>query len=109
MKIALVLGSGGHTSELLKIITNLPASIADTAKHLLIYSEGDTLSLDKYKLAVTSDSDEAPAVIRRVTRARMVGQSYFTSIITTIYSFIMSIFILFQFRPKIVRIKWFNY
>ena len=114
VQLALVLGSGGHTSELIKIISNLPISVDDTnstkpfdssfspvkpANHLLIYSEGDALSVSKYQ----NEFGVEAGVVKRIPRARRVGQSYFTSIFTTIYSFIASIFILFQFNPKLVK------
>lgn len=104
LQVALVLGSGGHTSELIKIISSLPKTAdasENPAGHLLIYSEGDSLSVAKYRNAFGTDA----AVIKRIPRARRVGQSYFTSILTTIYSFVLSIFILFQFRPKIVKFQ----
>ena len=97
--LAIVLGSGGHTSELIKIIKESNENIPNAVDHLLIYSEGDSLSLSKYKNAFGVDA----AVVKRIPRARRVGQSYFTSIFTTIYSLIASIFILFKFNPKIVN------
>lgn len=99
MSIALVLGSGGHTSELLKIISSLPdSSLKSPSNHFVIYSEGDILSLSKYKSVMAT----APAIIRQIPRARKVGQSYFTSIFTTIYSLFMAFLILLRNYPKIV-------
>lgn len=98
MSIALVLGSGGHTSEILKIISNLPDHIKDPLNHLIIYSSGDTLSLSKYK----SIFFKAPAEIKLIPRARRVGQSYFTSIFHTIYSLMSCIFLFIKSKPKIV-------
>lgn len=93
--IALVLGSGGHTSELIKIIKETSTK---PVKHLLIYSDGDSLSVSKYKNVFGIDA----SYVKRIPRARRVGQSYFTSIFSTLYSFIISIYILLQFNPKIV-------
>ena len=102
MSIALVLGSGGHTSELLNIISNLPdSSIKSPSNHFVIYSDGDFLSLSKY----SSLMEAAPAIIREIPRARKVGQSYFTSIFTTIYSLLMTCFIFIENYPKIVIIN----
>lgn len=104
MSIVLVLGSGGHTSELLTIISSLPElSLKSPSNHFVIYSDGDFLSLSKYKNVMTT----APAIIRQIPRARKVGQSYFTSIFTTIYSLFISCLILLRNYPKIVTyIYW---
>jgi beta-1,4-N-acetylglucosaminyltransferase len=100
MSIALVLGSGGHTTELLKIMSNLPdPSISSPSNHFVIYSSGDFLSLSKYSGLMKV----APAVVREIPRARRVGQSYFTSIFTTIYSLLMCSFIFLKKYPKLVK------
>ena len=101
--LALVLGSGGHTSELLKIISNLPSM-----SHLVIYSSADTLSLSKYASSMKSSasccSSDPPEIVR-IPRARSVGQSYLTSIFTTIYSLLFCISLFLKFHPKVVTIK----
>lgn len=103
MSIALVLGSGGHTSELLKIVANLPENISAPSKHLLIYSSDDSLSISQYK-SKFNNSKTAAAEIVQIPRARRVGQSYFTSIFTTIYSLIACLLLFIRFNPKIVQI-----
>ena len=45
--IALVLGSGGHTSEMMKIVSGLPSKYQNHS-HLIIHSSEDTLSAAKY-------------------------------------------------------------
>lgn len=106
MSIALVLGSGGHTSELLNIIFNLPdSSIKSPLNHFVIYCEGDFLSLSKYSNLMGA----APAIIREIPRARKVGQSYFTSIFTAIYSLLTTCYMFLKKYPKIVKIYTSNY
>lgn len=100
MSIALVLGSGGHSSELVQIISNLPKSLADPAKHSLFLSSDDKLSLLKYKKAFGS----LPEKIYSIPRARHVGQSYLTSIFTTIYTIIFTTMIFTRFHPKMVTL-----
>lgn len=97
-RIAVVLGSGGHTSEIIKIISSLSPKLSDPSKHVLIYSSGDTLSLSKYESVFGSVSEQ----FSRIPRARSVGQSYFTSIFTTIYSCLFSMYVLIKFKPKLV-------
>lgn len=95
----LVLGSGGHSAELLKIVANLPASLKEPSTHLLIYSTGDAISLAKYEGMLGGEA----AAIKQIPRARRVGQSYFTSIFTTIYSFIVALFVFIRYNPKLVQ------
>lgn len=59
MSLAVILGSGGHTSELLKIISNLnlyfnkadnkSENLKSHPHRLVIFGDGDTLSVLKYK------------------------------------------------------------
>ena len=99
MSIALVLGSGGHTSELLKIVSSLPeASLCSPSNHFVIYSDGDSLSMARY----LSVMGAGPKVEKKIPRARRVGQSYFTSVFSTIHSLIVTCFIFLRKYPKIV-------
>lgn len=45
--IALVLGSGGHTSEMMKIVSGLPSRYQNHS-HLVVHSDEDKLSASKY-------------------------------------------------------------
>lgn len=47
MSIALVLGSGGHTSELIRIVSALPPRF-QTAPHIVLFGRDDALSRSKY-------------------------------------------------------------
>lgn len=47
MSLAIVLGSGGHTGELIKILNNLPKRHQNLSQQVFCASD-DTLSVSKY-------------------------------------------------------------
>lgn len=89
--LAGVLGSGGHTGELLAILSKLtPEPI------LFIYGEGDTLSVDKAKQINWQASYAA------LPRARKVHQSFFTSIFSSIATAYAAALVLFRYKPHMI-------
>lgn len=89
--IAIFLGSGGHTGEMFRMISKLNLSKFDTT---WIYSSGDESSLNKAK-----EFDNNGKYLC-IPRARKVGQSIILSIITTLYSFVISAIKLSALSPK---------
>mmetsp|Transcript_16164 Transcript_16164/g.25211 ORF Transcript_16164/g.25211 Transcript_16164/m.25211 type:complete len:221 (+) Transcript_16164:198-860(+) len=91
-----VLGSGGHTTEMLGIIAQLQR---DRYKPItFIIACTDSTSERRYQ-----HSDHLkPDSVYRIPRSREVGQSYFTSIFTTLWS-IASVFrLVFWTRPDVL-------
>lgn len=86
LKTLVVLGSGGHTTEMLHLIRNL-----DPARYtpiVLVVATTDTTSLRRvqaYPHTLPFDRDTVSTY--RIPRSREVGQSYSTSVWTTLYSF----------------------
>ncbi|KAK9237556.1 oligosaccharide biosynthesis protein Alg14 like-domain-containing protein [Lipomyces kononenkoae] len=105
-----VLGSGGHTTELLGIVAQLDFSLYPIRTYVSF--SGDTLStvralrLEKEKSSSSSSSSSSSAPRKVVTlelpRARNVGQSYFTSIFTSLVCGFEAVFAVFRVRPDIV-------
>lgn len=93
-RLLLFLGSGGHTTELLSIIKSLDFS--DRFKATFVISSGDQLSIHKLNGSHLTNYD-----LIHIVRARRVGQSYFTSIFTTIAAMIHSFSICFRTRPDL--------
>lgn len=92
-----VLGSGGHTSEMLGIIQQLNR---DRYKPLT-YIVASTDSTSERRCQHSCD-DIKPDSVYRIPRSREVGQSYFTSIFTTLWS-IASVFgLVFKTRPDVL-------
>ncbi|KAK9243637.1 oligosaccharide biosynthesis protein Alg14 like-domain-containing protein [Lipomyces tetrasporus] len=110
-----VLGSGGHTTELLGMISQLDFALYPTRTYVSF--SGDTLStvralqLEREKSVTTTSTtttttSAAPAPGQVTTlalpRARTVGQSYFTSIFTSAACGFECVFAVAKVRPDIV-------
>jgi beta-1,4-N-acetylglucosaminyltransferase len=94
-KLLLFLGSGGHTTELLSIIK---AFDFESRFHgTFVISSADQLSFHKLQ-----DSQLKYQEVIRVVRARKVGQSYVTSVWTTLASLVHSFWICFRVRPDLL-------
>ena len=98
----IVVGSGGHTSEMMSIMRGL--RIKNYSPRLYIIADGDEMSRGKVKTFETSNGTfGAPSVsIKTVPRARQVLQSYFTSIFTTLVAILSSCSTVLTFRPDLV-------
>lgn len=97
VRTMIILGSGGHTTEMLTIIDAL-----DKTKHYnpryFVYANSDTSSLVRTKQKYHSSQD----IYLSIPRSRQVGQSYVTSIFTTIWSFVYSSFVVLMYQPELV-------
>ncbi|KAL7716987.1 UDP-N-acetylglucosamine transferase subunit ALG14 [Entamoeba marina] len=79
--ICVVLGSGGHTSEMLHCITPIDTYNNDYIKQFeFIIAESDAISSQKISRLQSKKN------VHTIPRSRSVGQSYFTSIFTTLYA-----------------------
>ena len=83
-----VLGSGGHTTEMISLIEEIKKSNPTTiCKFKFITSE------DRSKISIKKKfPEEKEENFIFIPRSRSVHQSYFTSIFTTIYSFLITLF-----------------
>jgi hypothetical protein len=105
LKTLIVLGSGGHTTEMLDLIKNLNQDrygpivlvVADTDTtsiqrvqaypyHLPIQNK-DNLIENSRSNAISTNNEQQ---VYRIPRSREVGQSYASSIFTTLYSFLFA-------------------
>jgi beta-1,4-N-acetylglucosaminyltransferase len=96
LKTLVVLGSGGHTTEMLHLIKNL------NADHYapLIYVVATTDKTSRRR--VDAFGGRAPDRIYEIPRSREVGQSYLSSILTTLYSFVHAVVLVVRVRPDLV-------
>jgi len=95
IKLLIILGSGGHTSEMLQLIKSI--DLVEKYEALFIVSDSDEHSEKKLKQNEFNVGD-----ILHVTRSRKVGQSYLTSTITTTICLIQSFFICLRYRPNMI-------
>jgi beta-1,4-N-acetylglucosaminyltransferase len=102
--IAVVLGSGGHSGEMCQIIGRLPTSLQHQIS-AAIYGKDDDLSVEKFQRQFDWSLSRKDFKFVPVPRARHVGQSYFTSIATSLHCLFCSILVLSRLRPKLVLLK----
>ena len=99
-KTIVVLGSGGHTTEMIRLLS--PHNLSTQFFSPLIYIIASTDTTSEAHLQVSKEIRQ-PDITIKIPRSREVGQSYLTSIFTTLYSLIYSFYIvLFQIRPSLI-------
>ncbi|SCV70732.1 BQ2448_3494 [Microbotryum intermedium] len=81
--LAVFLGSGGHTAEMMRLLSGVDWERYTTRTYLI--GMGDKMSEDK-ALALERSINGGRFTILRIPRARKVHQSYLTSPFTTLYS-----------------------
>jgi beta-1,4-N-acetylglucosaminyltransferase len=91
-----VLGSGGHTTEMLQLLQSLNPDLYQPLT--FIVAKTDTTSLRR----VEAMSIRKPDVVHHIPRAREVGQSYWTSIGTTLWSLFFTLALVFRVRPGLL-------
>lgn len=98
IKTLVVLGSGGHTTEMLALIKNLNTTEIYTPLIYMVASTDDT------SLRRVDAEPSAPRahVIYRLPRSREVGQSYSTSIFTTLWSLVVALYYVAIIKPDLL-------
>lgn len=100
VKTVLVLGSGGHTAEMMAIVKELNKK--NYSPRYYIMAQSDVTSESKvleFEEPTTSVNDYE---IFRIDRSRHVGQSYLTSVFTTIRSIFQSIPLVYCLQPDLI-------
>jgi beta-1,4-N-acetylglucosaminyltransferase len=104
-----VLGSGGHTSEMMAMMSHL--SQDKYAPRSYVVARTDSMSERKVRAhedaarGVVGDGDASvppPYVVLRVGRAREVGQSWLSSAWTTALAFVDAMRIVFSVKPDVI-------
>ena len=99
--IMIILGSGGHTGEILLMLKKLDYNKFSSC--YLVSSHNDKNSENKAKESIDMNNfKNTKFIFLKIYRARNVGQSFISSIPTTIYSLFQSLFILLKTRPNMV-------
>ena len=96
IKTLVVLGSGGHTTEMLHLIQTL-----DPIRYTpLLYVVATTDSTSERR--VEALGGRLPDTILKIPRSREVGQSYVSSVGTTLYSLAFAVILVLRIRPGLV-------
>lgn len=100
--VLVVVGSGGHTTEILRLVGSLSASYSP--RHYVI-ADTDRMSEDKVRAleaARTEERSQPQYTIHRIPRSREVCQSWTSSVVSTLYALLYSIPLVFQLKPDMV-------
>ncbi|XP_029314021.1 UDP-N-acetylglucosamine transferase subunit ALG14 [Cottoperca gobio] len=100
--VLIVAGSGGHTSEILRLMESLSA--AYTPRHYVI-ADTDKMSEEKictFESSKQHSDSEPQFTICRIPRSREVHQSWSSSVISTLAALRYSLPLVFTLRPDVV-------
>uniref|UniRef100_A0A0D9Y0K3 UDP-N-acetylglucosamine transferase subunit ALG14 n=1 Tax=Leersia perrieri TaxID=77586 RepID=A0A0D9Y0K3_9ORYZ len=108
MRCLIVLGSGGHTAEMVNVVSTLQKDRYTPRYYVAALT--DNMSLQKarvYELSlVQREVDKEKAIENaqfvQIYRSREVGQSYFTSIATTLLATLHTMWIIIRIRPQVI-------
>ncbi|KAK9821074.1 hypothetical protein WJX74_009066 [Apatococcus lobatus] len=100
----IVLGSGGHTAEMLTLVKGLDHQRYKPRCYVAAVT--DMLGLQKAQQAeANNDSSISPFVFKTIPRSREVGQSYISSIWTTLVAIWAAMYAVFTFNPDLVLVN----
>jgi len=141
VKTMIILGSGGHTTEMIRLLQELDPCTYTPVVYVL--AESDTTSIERLQKYIKEEEDDGGddsndenkqkrssssrwigrypiekssnhsssidsskqstvASVYRLPRAREVHQSYYTSILTTIHSFLQTLILLNKVQPELL-------
>lgn len=98
VKTMIIIGSGGHTSEMLRIVKYLNHDRFTPRVYVVANSDKNSLS----KINETEKHIGNEYIVCKIPRSRKVHQSYITSIFTTLYSTLYSLPIVFLNKPDLI-------
>lgn len=117
VRTMVVLGSGGHTTEILAVVARLnPERYAprcyvsartdrlSEAKAKMHEAEVEATCTGSHTSTLGSDGNDAsadPSYVK-ISRSREVGQSYLTSVYSTLRSIAEAVFVVLRFRPELL-------
>eukprot|EP00808_Paulinella_micropora_P001936 g8618.t1 len=103
VKTMVVLGSGGHTAEMLALVPRL--NRARYAPLVYVSASTDVGSQEKAHRLEKSLHNEAHCSFRQIPRSREVGQSYLTSALTTVVALLAAVRLMWSERPELLLVN----
>jgi len=97
VRMMAVLGSGGHTTEMLRVVKVLDPEFNPIC---FVYAE-----TDRHSSQMTNEHIQRPYIIRSIPRAREVRQSWLTTVQSTLRAIFHSIPIMFDVRPDLLLVN----
>lgn len=101
-----ILGSGGHTAEMLNLLSVLRGD--RFSPRFYVAAVSDTMSLQKARLLEASLAHKIGegfmenAKFFKIYRSREVGQSYVTSVGTTLIAIAHALWLMIRIRPQVI-------
>ncbi|KAI3838244.1 hypothetical protein MKW92_053062 [Papaver armeniacum] len=103
----IILGSGGHTAEMINLIHVLQWD--KFTPRVYVAASTDNMSLQKAQVLEDSmvgqaDPDKLKVTVKfmQIYRSREVGQSYLTSIGTTLIALLHALLLMIKIRPQVI-------
>ncbi|XP_042317386.1 UDP-N-acetylglucosamine transferase subunit ALG14 homolog [Sceloporus undulatus] len=102
VKVLAVAGSGGHTTEILRLLNSL--SQAYSPRHYVL-ADSDKMSEDKIRSFEQKRAEmfsNSLFTLHRIPRSREVRQSWSSSVLTTMHSMFYALPLAFRLKPDLV-------
>lgn len=100
-KTIICIGSGGHTTEMVKLIQHLNPQ--RYFPRFYVMAQNDVVSEEKIEMhEKKSYENKSEYTIVKIPRSRVVNQSYISSVFTTLKSILYSIPIMFKIKPDLI-------
>lgn len=96
----IVLGSGGHTAEMLRLVGSLDPDRYQP--RLYVWAATDAHSQDKMQKFEASFGGVGQTRTAVIPRSREVGQSYFSSLFTTAFALLHAVGIVLRSSPQLI-------
>ncbi|ETV98906.1 hypothetical protein H310_08396 [Aphanomyces invadans] len=96
IRTLVVLGSGGHTTEMLKLIKRL--SVEQYTPLAFVVAASDHTSEEKARM----ERKGSALQVYTIPRSREVGQSWTSTVFTSMHSLLYSIAVVFHFQPDLL-------
>ena len=97
-KTLVILGSGGHTAEMLRLLSGM--NLKNYSPRVYVLAGTDKMSREKIERFEKENNLEAD--VRRIPRAREVHQSYVTSVLSTLLALVYSVPLVCRAWPDLV-------
>ncbi|XP_057299657.1 UDP-N-acetylglucosamine transferase subunit ALG14 homolog isoform X1 [Hydractinia symbiolongicarpus] len=98
-KTMVVVGSGGHTSEMMALLRNLSEKFTP---RIYVFAESDSTSEKRIKIMEENRSKSSQHTVLRIKRSREVAQSWCSTIVTTIVACYHAVFIIWRQQPDLL-------
>ncbi|KAG6934242.1 ALG14, UDP-N-acetylglucosaminyltransferase subunit [Chelydra serpentina] len=102
LSLLVVAGSGGHTTEILRLLSCLSQSYSP--RHY-IFADSDKMSEDKIRTFEQKSAEtysNSQFTLNRIPRCREVCQSWSSSVLTALYSILYSFPLTFRLNPDLI-------